>query len=214
MDETIYLMLRVGTLAMALALAGSAAAQTAPPTCRTPECVKAQLSAPYQAQQRAQWANEVAALGGRMLQDAKSEAVNLSRMTPAQMTDYVARVKAEEARITELDVKLGLAAPDWTAVDAKRDATVAKEVACRADAKCMAQRQVDATASSICANLGNIRVLTARIAAERANPSGVVDLADLHSSGEDIQIAQANVAGLKVQYAKLTGKPFDASVCR
>ena len=110
-------------------------------------------------------------------------------------------------------MKLGLAAPDWTAVDAKRDATVAKEVACRAT-------QVHGPAPGRCnreqhlANLGNIRVLTARIAAERANPSGVVDLADLHSSGEDIQIAQANVAGLKVQYAKLTGKPFDASVCR
>ncbi len=214
MDETIYLMLRVGTLAMALALAGSAAAQTAPPTCRTPECVKAQLSAPYQAQQRARWQGDVDALGAHMVQETKTTGADLARMTPEMMTAYAVHVRAEEAQLSALAVKLGRPAPDWTAADAALATIIQKELACRVDAKCLADRQTAALSTEICGHIVAIRALTARIATEKANPSGVVSLSDLHSSGEDIQAHQAQMAAAKVRYSTAAGKAFDASVCR
>lgn len=221
MDETIYLMLRVGTLAMALSLAVTASAQVGPVCQAGPgyaACERAAIQGNVAASERQDKLRaevvEASAISSKMLYEAKQGPDLLAKLSAADLAGYVATVQAQEARLAVLDKDLGRPVPDWTAANASLVAMVAKENACRADKKCMIDRQAAPIANGICLNLGNIRVLTARIAAEKANPSGVVDLADLHSSGEDIQIAQANVTSLKAQYAKLAGKTFEASVCR
>ena len=190
--ENMYLMVRVGTLAMTLSLAAGA---------QTPE-------------QRSRWQNDVAALGSHMVQEAKTTAADLARMTPEMMKAYAAHARAEEAQLSALAVKLGKPAPDWTAADAALETIIQKEKACRVDAACLANRQAAALSTQLCGHLGAIRVLTQRIATEKANPSGVVDLADLHSSGEDIQIHREQLAQGKAEYSKVTGKVFDAAVCK
>jgi len=48
-----------------------------------------------------------------------------------------------------------------------------------------------------------------RIRIEKANPGGVIDLAELHDDGEIIQRDQATLASKKSEYQKLTHKSFD-----
>jgi hypothetical protein len=50
----------------------------------------------------------------------------------------------------------------------------------------------------------------AAIAEERSNPSGVVDLAALHSHGEALQFANAQIAAIEANYRKLTGLAIPA----
>ncbi|MBX3203343.1 MAG: hypothetical protein KF850_39720 [Labilithrix sp.] len=52
-----------------------------------------------------------------------------------------------------------------------------------------------------------------QIAAERANPSGVVGLRTLHDLGERVQYDDASIGSLKRDYQSLAKKPFTEAAC-
>ena len=94
-----------------------------------------------------------------------------------------------------------------------RDA-LAKELACRADAKCLLPRQIQAVTANVCAVQGEREFLVQRMAAERSNPSGVVDLVELHDDGMSLQDIDAHrLPPVKAAYLKITKKPFSRTVC-
>ena len=90
---------------------------------------------------------------------------------------------------------------------------VEMEKACRADTKCLAARalseQTASLANDLCRAEGNLEVAQHAIQLENSNPSGVRDLAELHSDGEIIQQARADIAKDQAAYQKLTAKKFD-----
>jgi hypothetical protein len=66
---------------------------------------------------------------------------------------------------------------------------------------------------TLCASSAERVDLRAQIATEKANPSGVVDLARLHALGERLQAAEAALREFGATYLKGTGKAFSASMC-
>lgn len=156
---------------------------------------------------------EAGKLGRDLMAEAQHPEFRV-RMSDVALAGYVATVRAREARINAIMIDLGHKPVDPTAFGDAAAAEVAKEQACRVDSGCMAGRQAAALAQTICSNLNEIRTMQERIRIERANPSGVVDLAELHDDGEIIQRDQANVDASKASYVKVTKKAFDSSVCR
>ena len=101
-----------------------------------------------------------------------------------------------------------------------RNAAIDAELQCRASAQCMAARakahEMKAIADaleSVCFAVQQRAQTVAAIAAERANPTGVVDLATLHSLGQTLQGIDAALPGLKAEYTRVAHKPFAASAC-
>lgn len=78
---------------------------------------------------------------------------------------------------------------------------------CEADAVCK-------LTSDICTNLSWVAGARARIAAERSNASGVVDLSVLHDQGETITTLTPVLAKEKADYLRLTRKTFSWTACR
>ena len=66
----------------------------------------------------------------------------------------------------------------------------------------------------MCATIAEIHDMHERIRTERANPSGVVDLVELHDDGQIIQNDQAALASKKAEYLKLTHKAFTQTQCK
>ena len=148
----------------------------------------------------------------RQLQEAKDPGF-LLRLSDADLAAYPAKIRTEEARVAEIAADLGIPAQDWRASDAKTADEVTREQTCRATPQCMADRQAKILRATMCADLAEIREMQERIKIERANPSGVVDLRELHDDGDIIQRDQARVAAKKAEYVKIARKPFAASMC-
>jgi hypothetical protein len=104
---------------------------------------------------------------------------------------------------------------------------IAREEACKADPKCMGERQAAPVAASLCEAIATRRDAAegqrnalAGIVRERANPSGFVDKGLLHDLGADaqgsadrIREADVKIGGLRGQYAKITHRPFADGSC-
>jgi hypothetical protein len=157
--------------------------------------------------------DEMMEILAREIREAKDPnfLVNLS---DGELAGYMAKLHVEADRLAAIrvDLKMAPATPDGFFIEWER--LVTKEKACRADTKCMADRQAAELAKPLCVNVAQIRFLQDRIKTEKANPSGVVDLADLHSTGEDIQIIQARLANNKAAYFAATKRAFDEKTCK
>lgn len=82
--------------------------------------------------------------------------------------------------------------------EAKRiEPLIAAEVACRASAKCMAERALKVTIAALCNADYWLEDNERVIREEKANVSGVVDLSVLHDAGDAIRIHTAQIAALK-----------------
>ena len=84
------------------------------------------------------------------------------------------------------------------------------EKQCRATPACMGAR----IAVLICDELGQRRALVQQIATEKANPSGVVNLATLHDLGTSIQSLDAMLADARAAYVKWVHKPLNERACK
>ena len=89
------------------------------------------------------------------------------------------------------------------------EAKLATEQTCRASGECMANR----VGPQLCAPLADRREALQQIAAERANPAGVVSLSTLHDLGERVQIDNGIITRLKAQYVSLVHRPFNEASC-
>jgi hypothetical protein len=87
---------------------------------------------------------------------------------------------------------------------------VQAETACRASDKCLDHRAAAAT----CALVENRANLVRSIAEEKANPSGVVDLARLHELGEGVQYSDAKIQEAKTYFQALRKKPWREALCQ
>ena len=180
-------------------------------------CSRAAATANISTLQRQRLVDAERVEAGKLSRDLMAEAQHPElrvKMSNDALAGYVATVRAREARINAIMIDLGHKPVDPTAFGDSAAAEVAKEQACRADSVCMAGRQTAALVKTICINLNEIRTMQERIRIERANPSGVVDLVELHDDGEIIQRDQAIVDASKASYVKIAKKAFDSSVCR
>ena len=89
------------------------------------------------------------------------------------------------------------------------EAKLAIELTCRASGECMARR----VGPQICQPLADRREALQQIAAERANPAGVVSLTTLHDLGERVQIDNGMITRLKAQYVSLVHRAFNEASC-
>jgi len=183
------------------------------------ECQRAQVQAQIAAAQRQQAVAkekaEMLAILQRQLQEARAPGF-LASLSAADLAAYPTKIRSENARVAEIFADLGLPKQDeQTAQAAEAETTdkVAKEQTCRATPQCMTDRQAKALRADMCADIAEIKDMQERISIERANPSGVVDLRELHDDGDTIQRDQAKLATEKSAYAKLTHKSFTASAC-
>jgi hypothetical protein len=97
------------------------------------------------------------------------------------------------------------------------NAAIDTETKCRATPQCLADRArakavADALAS-VCGTIDTRARAAQDMTRERANPSGVVDLKRLHDLGQVIQALDAQLPGLKAQYATVAHRPFAATMC-
>lgn len=102
----------------------------------------------------------------------------------------------------------------WEVIKAQQDAigkktlaAAAKRQACTADATCKLTQE-------LCSNISWVNGAKARIADEKANAGGVVNLVVLHDQGETITTLTPVIAQEKAQYTRLTHKTFDAVLCK
>jgi hypothetical protein len=102
--------------------------------------------------------------------------------------------------------KLQPAIDGWMAGIEKQ---IADEEKCRKTPKCMADR----IAVPLCGTIADRRDATQQLAKEKGNPSGVVDLSVLHDLGQRIQEDNAAIADLKKQYASITHRAFNETLC-
>jgi hypothetical protein len=97
----------------------------------------------------------------------------------------------------------------------KESATLrTNEAECRKSKKCIERRQNIRAGENICTNVANIRLAQDQMRAERANPSGVVNLAVLHDAGEMMQMSKAQLREEKAEFRKKYGREFPDSVCK
>lgn len=104
----------------------------------------------------------------------------------------------ERSKATVLVNRLGPWADAW-------DAAVPAEMQRRASDK--------AAAEATCETAANLQLARQSLAAEQANPSGVVDLVALHSWGQQVQILTRSVATRKALFQRDRGKPFSPAMC-
>jgi hypothetical protein len=173
--------------------------------------VNAQIAASERQQKLASERAEALSLAQKSLQEAKDPNF-LAKLSDPELAGYVALEQGRQDRIGIIFADLGLPKQDSQASMASVASKVAAELTCRADTQCMAARQAKALASRMCSNIAMIRNMQERIRVERANPSGVVDLAELHDDGDIIQRNQAELAQAKAQYLTLTHKAFEGGV--
>lgn len=100
-----------------------------------------------------------------------------------------------------------------------------KEKSCRESPKCMKDRAAAAKAAeisaavaelvpAICYQIGHKRELLEILAEERSNPSGVVNLRDMHETGVAIQFTDARIREGKADFSKRVHKPFSEAFCK
>lgn len=88
-----------------------------------------------------------------------------------------------------------------TAIETKQ----AADAACEVTPSCLA--------GQLCQLVAHRAGLQHAMAGERANPSGVVDLATLHDLGGDIQSTDAGIARVGAQFTKFSHRAFDPKSC-
>jgi hypothetical protein len=70
-----------------------------------------------------------------------------------------------------------------------------------------------ADAATICGLMQELQAAQVRIAKEKANPGGVVDLNALHTDGQMVQAYTAIIASRKPLFARDRKKPFSPAMC-
>jgi hypothetical protein len=191
--------------------------------------IHAQIAASEREQQAAQEKAEAVRLLNQMLTEIDTAdcspgvAVGTNRcgqhwvrgLSDADLEGAVALAQGQVDRVAAIQAALGLSSdPGNASLPARVAADVAKEKSCRATPQCMIDRQAKALQEDMCAIIGEIHDMQERMRIERANPSGVVDLAELHDDGQIIQNDQAMLAAKKAEYLKLTHKAFTEALCK
>ena len=86
---------------------------------------------------------------------------------------------------------------------------ILSEKECRADKKCLAARAekkfVHDVVVPLCQAMWSAKDAELMIAQEKANPAGVVDLAELHRQGNGLRFYRQQIAALKPLYRKARG---------
>jgi hypothetical protein len=70
-----------------------------------------------------------------------------------------------------------------------------------------------AEAVSICESTMALSQAQSRLAFEKSNPSGVVDLQELHTTGQQIQVLTQIISARKRLFQRDRGKPFAPAMC-
>lgn len=133
------------------------------------------------------------------------------RLSDADLAAYPAKFRGYNARMNAIFADLNISKLDAQAAESAIDEQVAKEQACRATPACINARRAAALQLELCQLTGEIRAMQERIRIEKANPSGVVSLADLHADGATIQRDQAAIDAKAPEFQKAAGKPFAAA---
>lgn len=89
-----------------------------------------------------------------------------------------------------------------------------KEAKCRASSTCMARRRAIVHAPEVCELLDQRTAIVGSIKEERANPAGVVSLAQLHELGEALQATDYQLAQSKSDFFQQTKVRFDGKMCK
>jgi hypothetical protein len=154
------------------------------------------------------------------------EGLRLADPIPPPPSADAARAAVEVFRPCNPDVATQMAkALDDEEAHAK--VLLADETQCRATPSCSAARAAERAAAeaarvaarkaqaaqeagnAVCYDLSEIQDEKTRIANERTNPSGVMDLQVMHDAGDRLRTDQENLARDKAAYLKATGKPFN-----
>ena len=112
------------------------------------------------------------------------------------------------------------AAPDqeldaaFIAFRSRVEGALVQERTCRASKECMLKREILNITLEICEDVQDRNEAAAAMKAERANPSGVVDLALLHDLGARIQSDNVQIAQGKADYQRVAKKPFNEALCK
>ncbi len=94
--------------------------------------------------------------------------------------------------------------------DAEEESAVAAEIStCRANPQCTWVR----VSVPLCTALKDKRDYQQDMAKEKANPAGVVNLKYLHDLGQQIQLADENIAMFRKDYREQMRRPFNESAC-
>ena len=134
-------------------------------------------------------------------------------LSDTDLDGAVALVQGQVDRVAAIDTDVGAPVTSNANIVTHTAELAAKEKACRASALCMAARRAKALVQDICAAIAEIQSMQERMRIEHANPSGVVDLVELHDDGEIIQRDQAILARDKSEYLKVGKKPFVVTTC-
>lgn len=118
--------------------------------------------------------------------DTETNTVATLRAGAAKARPHASESPALAAYLAKVDA--------WSAAE---DAVLAAETKARAD-----------VIVPLCDAHTNLENLQADLAREKTNPSGVVDLAELHKIGRMIQVAQGQIAELNPQYAAVRKHPY------
>lgn len=140
----------------------------------------------------------------------------LETATPEELDDDVPAAQVAAKRLDEINAAMGLPRDSDKIVKAIAE-DVSKERACRASKKCLdarvAAHREEQMAQEVC-DANDMREDTLRrIAYEKANPTGVVDLRQLHDLGQDLQSETPALAAMKANFTKVTGKNWRLAMC-
>jgi hypothetical protein len=97
---------------------------------------------------------------------------------------------------------------------AKTEALRQKESKCRKSTPCMARRRAIVHAPEVCELLDQRTAIVGSIKEERANPAGVVSLAQLHELGESLQATDDQFRQAKSEFFQQTKVRFDEKMCK
>jgi hypothetical protein len=138
--------------------------------------------------------------------------------TGAETPDaFVARMKAANVKELEClgDTEQAKVLGDLMDLTLKESTLLReKESECRKSKKCTEHRENLKAADSICSSIATARLAQNQMSAERANPSGVVNLAVLHDAGEMLQMSQAQVKEEKAEFRAKYKREFPESICK
>lgn len=143
----------------------------------------------------------------------------LETATPEELDDDVPAAQVAAKRLDDINAAMGLPRDSDKIVKAIAE-DVSKERACRASKKCLDARvaarreeQAKQLAQEVCAANDMREDTLRRFAFEKANPSGVVDLRQLHDLGQALQSETPELAAMKANFAKVTGRTWNLAMC-
>ena len=143
--------------------------------------------------------------------------LHLNSLTSDPLAGAVADARVTISTLACTEEQLATLTKQIDEYEAKGKSAYAREAECRASTKCMHERVMSEamtnTVPNICSDIESLKFNQQELVRLRSNPSGVVNLRKLNETGERIQSDKAELAELKVNFAKETGQPFSERLC-